>query len=237
MGEEIVTRLLATGKVADVADYYKLTEADLANLDMNRVNREGEPILLGEVVAKKLMVALEESKTRSFARVLFGLGIRHVGKTTAELIVYAYPSLEALSKASVEELSAIPGVGLVIAESVHSFLANETNQAVLARLRDEGFALVEEIVEVGEQPLEGLTFVLTGSLVESGMTRDEAGERLKALGAKVSGSVSKKTSYVICGQDAGSKRTKAETLGVPILTERQFLRILDEKQAPAELGM
>ena len=107
-----------------------------------------------------------------------------------------------------EELSAIPGVGLVIAESVHSFLANETNQAVLARLRDEGFALVEEIVEVGEQPLEGLTFVLTGSLVESGMTRDEAGERLKALGAKVSGSVSKKTSYVICGQDAGSKRTK-----------------------------
>ena len=123
MGEEIVTRLLATGKVADVADYYKLTEADLANLDMNRVNREGEPILLGEVVAKKLMVALDESKTRSFARVLFGLGIRHVGKTTAELIVHAYPSLEALSKASVEELSAIPGVGLVIAESVHSFLA------------------------------------------------------------------------------------------------------------------
>ena len=136
-----------------------------------------------------------------------------------------------------EELSAIPGVGLVIAESVHSFLANETNQAVLARLKAEGFALVEEIVEVGEQPLEGLTFVLTGSLIESGMTRDEAGERLKALGAKVSGSVSKKTSYVICGQDAGSKRTKAETLGVPILTERQFLRILDEKQAPAELGM
>ena len=125
----------------------------------------------------------------------------------------------------------------MIAESVHSFLANETNQAVLARLRAEGFALVEEIVEVGEQPLEGLTFVLTGSLVESGMTRDEAGERLKALGAKVSGSVSKKTSYVICGQDAGSKRTKAETLGVPILAERQFLRILDEKQAPAELGM
>ena len=125
----------------------------------------------------------------------------------------------------------------MIAESVHSFLANETNQAVLARLKAEGFALVEEIVEVGEQPLEGLTFVLTGSLIESGMTRDEAGERLKALGAKVSGSVSKKTSYVICGQDAGSKRTKAETLGVPILTERQFLRILDEKQAPAELGM
>ena len=145
--------------------------------------------------------------------------------------------LEALSKASVEELSAIPGVGLVMAGERSPFLANETNQAVLARLKAEGFALVEEIVEVGEQPLEGLTFVLTGSLIESGMTRDEAGERLKALGAKVSGSVSKKTSYVICGQDAGSKRTKAETLGVPILTERQFLRILDEKQAPAELGM
>ena len=107
---------------------------------------------------------------------------------------------------------------------------------MLARLKDEGFALVEEIVEVGEQPLEGLTFVLTGSLVESGMTRDEAGERLKALDAKVSGSVSKKTSYVICGQDAGSKRTKAETLGVPILTERQFLRILDEGGIPDDLS-
>ena len=220
----------------DVADYYQLTEAQLAALDMNRVNKDGEPILLGETVAQKLIAALEESKTRPLARLIFGLGIRHVGKTTAEVLVRAYPSLAALSQASVEELSAIPGIGLVIAESVYSFLANEVNQAVLARLESEGFVLVEEIVEIGEQPLDGLTFVLTGSLVESGMTRDEAGERLKALGAKVSGSVSKKTSYVICGQDAGSKRTKAETLGVPILTERQFLRILDEGAIPDDLS-
>lgn len=237
MGEEIIARLLATGKVADVADYYQLTEADLRELDMNRVNKDGEPILLGATVAQKLIAALEESKTRPFARVLFGLGIRHVGKTTAEMLVQAYPSIEALAQASVEELSAIPGIGLVIAESVHSFLANETNQAVLARLEAEGFVLAQEVVDAGEQPLDGLTFVLTGSLVESGLTRDEAGERLKALGAKVSGSVSKKTSYVICGQDAGSKRTKAETLGVPILTERQFLRILDEGGIPDDLSV
>lgn len=237
MGEEIIGRLLTTGKVKDVADYYQLTEAQLRELDMNRVNKDGDPIVLGETVAQKLVAALEESKTRPFARVLFGLGIRHVGKTTAEMLIQAYPSLEALTQASVEELSAIPGVGLVIAESVHSFLANETNQAVLARLQAEGFVLAQEIVDAGEQPLEGLTFVLTGSLVESGMTRDEAGERLKALGAKVSGSVSKKTSYVICGQDAGSKRTKAETLGVPILTERQFLRILDEGKMPDDLSV
>lgn len=236
MGDEIISRLLATGKVKDVADYYQLTEAQLAALDMNRVNKDGEPILLGETVAQKLIAALEESKTRPLARLVFGLGIRHVGKTTAEVLVRAYPSLAALSQASVEELSAIPGIGLVIAESVYSFLANEVNQAVLARLESEGFVLVEEIAEIGEQPLDGLTFVLTGSLVESGMTRDEAGERLKALGAKVSGSVSKKTSYVICGQDAGSKRTKAETLGVPILTERQFLRILDEGAIPDDLS-
>lgn len=237
MGEEIIGRLLACGKVADVADYYALTEADLRDLDMDRVNKDGAPILLGETVAHKLFEALEASKARPFARVLFGLGIRHIGKTTAELLVAAYPSIEALSQASIEELSAIPGIGTVIAESVHSFLANETNQAVLARLQREGFALAEEPVDKGEQPLDGLTFVLTGSLVESGMTRDEAGERLKTLGAKVSGSVSKKTSYVICGQDAGSKRTKAETLGVPILTERQFLRILDEDGIPADLSI
>ena len=237
MGEEIIGRLLATGKVADVADYYTLSEADLRGLDMNRVNKDGEPILLGETMAKKLVAALAESKTRPLPRVLFGLGIRHVGKTTAEQLVQAYPSIEALSAASVEELSAIPGIGVVIAESVQSFLANETNKTVIARLAAEGFVLEEELVEAGERPLDGLTFVLTGSLVESGMTRDEAGERLKALGAKVSGSVSKKTSYVICGMDAGSKRTKAETLGVPILTERQFLRILDEGGIPDDLSV
>ena len=237
MGEEIIGRLLASDKVKDVADYYQLTESMLRDLDMNRVNKDGEPILLGETMAKKLAAALEESKTRPFARVLFGLGIRHVGKTTAEALVSAYPSIEALTQATVEELSAIPGIGLVIAESVHSFLANDTNQAVLARLQAEGFVLAAEVVEMGEQPLDGLTFVLTGSLVESGLTRDEAGERLKALGAKVSGSVSKKTSYVICGQDAGSKRTKAETLGLPILTERQFLRILDEGGIPDDLSV
>ena len=232
MGDEIIGRLLATNKVKDVADYYQLTEAQLASLDMNRVNKDGEPIMLGETVAQKLIAALAESKTRPLARLVFGLGIRHVGKTTAEMLVQAYPSIAALSQASVEELSAIPGIGLVIAESVHSFLANEVNQAVLARLESEGFVLAEEVTEKGDQPLDGLTFVLTGSLVESGMTRDEAGERLKALGAKVAGSVSKRTSYVICGQDAGSKRTKAETLGVPILTEQQFLRILDQGGIP-----
>ncbi|WP_251198505.1 NAD-dependent DNA ligase LigA [Anaerotardibacter muris] len=236
MGEEIVGRLLATGKVRDVADYYTLSEADLTNLYMDRVNKEGEPIVLGETVGHKLKEAIDGSKERPFARVLFGLGIRHVGKTTAEMLVKAYPSIEALTQASVEELSAIPGIGEVIAESVHSFLANETNQQVIARLKAEGFPLAEEAAEVGEQPLEGLTFVLTGSLVESGLTRDEAGEKLKALGAKVSGSVSKKTSYVVCGEAAGSKRTKAEDLGVPILTERQFLRIVDEGGIPSDLS-
>ena len=236
MGEEIVGRLLATGKVRDVADYYTLSEADLSNLYMDRVNKDGEPIMLGETVGHKLKEAIDGSKERPFARVLFGLGIRHVGKTTAEMLVNAYPAIEALTQASVEELSAIPGIGQVIAESVHSFLANETNQQVIARLKAEGFPLAEEVVEAGEQPLDGLTFVLTGSLVESGLTRDEAGEKLKALGAKVSGSVSKKTSYVVCGEAAGSKRTKAEDLGVPILTERQFLRIVDEGGIPDDLS-
>jgi DNA ligase (NAD+) len=236
MGEEIIGRLLACGKVADVADYYQLTESDLASLDMQRTAKDGSRIVLGQTVAHKLIAALEESKTRSFARVVFGLGIRHVGKTTAEILVQKYPSLEALTNASVEDLSAISGIGQVIAESVASFFANENNQAVLARLRSYGFVLEQEVEEAGESPLDGLTFVLTGTLIESGLTRDEAGEKLKALGAKVSGSVSKKTSFVICGESAGSKRTKAESLGVPILTERAFLRILDAGALPEDLA-
>lgn len=106
MGEEIVSRLVESGRVADVADYYSLSEEELASLDMGRVKADGEPVRLGRTVAKKLVAAIEASKGRSFARVLFGLGIRHVGKTTAEAIAAAYPSMDALSAAGEDELAA-----------------------------------------------------------------------------------------------------------------------------------
>ena len=222
MGEEIVSRLVESGRVADVADYYSLSEEELASLDMGRVKADGEPVRLGHTVAKKLVAAIEASKGRPFARVLFGLGIRHVGKTTAEAIAAAYSSMDALAAAGEDELAGIYGVGPKVAHGMWLFFRTPDNTSVIERLRAAGVTMADEAVVPGEevpQVLAGLTFVLTGTLTHSGMTRDEAGARLKAMGAKVSGSVSKKTSFVVAGENAGSKYDKAQALGVPVLDE------------------
>lgn len=228
MGEEIVARLVESERVRDVADYYSLTEYELATLETGRVNKEGEPIHLGSTIAAKLIASIEASKTRPLARVLFGLGIRHVGKTTGEQLASAFPSMAALMEATEEQLAEVDGIGGVIAQSIRAFFANKDNREVIHRLERMGVAM--EDAAAGEevpQTLAGITFVLTGSLVESGMTRDEAGARLKAMGAKVSGSVSKKTGYVVAGEAAGSKHDKAIALGVPVLTEADLLRLLE----------
>ncbi len=238
MGEEIVSRLVESGRVADVADYYSLSEEELASLDMGRVKADGEPVRLGHTVAKKLVAAIEASKGRTFARVLFGLGIRHVGKTTAEAIAAAYPSMDALSTAGEDELAGIYGVGPKVAHGMWLFFRTPDNVSVIERLRAAGVTMADEAVAVGEevpQVLAGLTFVLTGTLTHSGMTRDEAGARLKAMGAKVSGSVSKKTSFVVAGENAGSKYDKAVALGVPVLDEAQLLNLLETGEVPSEV--
>lgn len=238
MGEEIVSRLVESGRVADVADYYSLSEEELASLDMGRVKADGEPVRLGHTVAKKLVAAIEASKGRTFARVLFGLGIRHVGKTTAEAIAAAYPSMDALSTAGEDELAGIYGVGPKVAHGMWLFFRTPDNVSVIERLRAAGVTMADEAVAVGEevpQVLAGLTFVLTGTLAHSGMTRDEAGARLKAMGAKVSGSVSKKTSFVVAGENAGSKYDKAVALGVPVLDEAQLLNLLETGEVPREI--
>ena len=238
MGEEIVSRLVESGRVADVADYYSLSEEELASLDMGRVKADGEPVRLGRTVAKKLVAAIEASKGRSFARVLFGLGIRHVGKTTAEAIAAAYPSMDALAAAGEDELAGIYGVGPKVAHGMWLFFRTPDNTSVIERLRAAGVTMADEAVAVGEevpQVLAGLTFVLTGTLTHSGMTRDEAGARLKAMGAKVSGSVSKKTSFVVAGESAGSKYDKAVALDVPVLDEAQLLNLLETGEVPREI--
>ncbi len=238
MGEEIVSRLVESGRVADVADYYSLSEEELASLDMGRVKADGEPVRLGHTVAKKLVAAIEASKGRSFARVLFGLGIRHVGKTTAEAIAAAYPSMDALAAAGEDELAGIYGVGPKVAHGMWLFFRTPDNVSVIERLRAAGVTMADEAVAVGEevpQVLAGLTFVLTGTLTHSGMTRDEAGARLKAMGAKVSGSVSKKTSFVVAGENAGSKYDKAVALDVPVLDEAQLLNLLETGEVPREI--
>lgn len=238
MGEEIVSRLVESGRVADVADYYSLSEEELASLDMGRVKADGEPVRLGHTVAKKLVAAIEASKGRSFARVLFGLGIRHVGKTTAEALAAAYPSMDALAAAGEDELAGIYGVGPKVAHGMWLFFRTPDNTSVIERLRAAGVTMADEAVAPGEevpQVLAGLTFVLTGTLTHSGMTRDEAGARLKAMGAKVSGSVSKKTSFVVAGENAGSKYDKAQALGVPVLDEAQLLNLLETGEVPREI--
>ncbi|WP_283170905.1 NAD-dependent DNA ligase LigA [Curtanaerobium respiraculi] len=234
LGVEVIGRLLESERVADVADYYNLTEYDLATLDMGRMNKEGEAIHLGPVMAKKIIAELDASKRRGFARVLFGLGIRHVGKTTAEAVAREFPDIEKLRAASEEQLAAIDGIGGIIAHSIYLFLRTPQNERVIDRLISMGVSMAEE--QRGEQKpqtLAGMTFVLTGSLVQSGMTRTEAGDALKGLGAKVSGSVSKKTSYVVAGEAAGSKYDKAVALGVPVLDEAAFLHVLETGEPPA----
>mgnify|MGYP003278756045 FL=1 len=237
MGEEIVARLVESGRLTDVADYYTLDEIELSMLDMGRVNKDGEAIRLGKTVAAKLVEAIDGSRTRPFARVLFGLGMRHVGKTTAEALAASYPTIDALRDASEEDLASVEGIGPKIARSVYLFLRTPDNAAVIDRLRARGVNLEDEGAAAEEQlpqTLAGLTFVLTGTLVQSGMTRDEAGAHLKARGAKVSSSVSKKTSFVVAGESAGSKYDKAISLGVPVLDENDLLRIIETGEAPED---
>lgn len=235
MGEEIVGRLVEVGRLSDVADFYTLSEDELANLDTGRLSKDGRPFKLGRTVAAKLVRAIEESKSRDFHRVLNGLGMRHVGKNTAKQIAEVYPSMDALAAASEEELVGVYGIGEKVARGIWKFLRTPDNLDVIERLGRAGVAMSAAPSEEspGEKSLSGLTFVLTGSLSALGMTRPEASEALEALGAKTSGSVSSKTSYVIAGEAAGSKFEKAVKLGVPVLGEEDLRRMLDTGQPPA----
>ena len=240
LGDELINRMVEEGVLSDVADFYdKLTEEVLASMPTGRVydtdtadHLSGDSIPVGHTIAKKVMVQVEESKTRGLGRVLFGIGMRHVGANVAELLAQEFGSIQALATAPVEKIAEIPGIGPKIAESVHEFFSIPENVAVVERLRQAGVVLEEEKSENElPQTLARLTFVLTGTLEH--FTRDEAGAQLKAMGAKVSGSVSKKTSFVVAGEAAGSKLTKAESLGVPVLDEAALQQILETGQAPA----
>ena len=239
LGDELINRMVEEGVLSDVADFYdKLTEEMLACMPTGRVydtdtadHLSGDSIPVGHTIAKKVMAKVEESTTRGLGRVLFGIGMRHVGANVAELLAQEFGSIQALATAPVEKIAEIPGIGPKIAESVHEFFSIPENVAVIERLRQAGVVLEEEKTENElPQTLAGLTFVLTGTLEH--FTRDEAGAQLKAMGAKVSGSVSKKTSFVVAGEAAGSKLTKAESLGVPVLDETALQQILETGQAP-----
>lgn len=240
LGEELVGRMVEQGLLADVADFYdRLSEEAFAALPTGRSyetttkdHAAGDAIVVGPTIARKVMAQVEESKGRGLARVLFGLGIRHVGANVGEVLARRFGSIQALATASAEEIAQVEGIGPKIAQSVVEFFSVTDNLRVVERLRAAGVVLeCEELAEPAPQTLAGLTFVLTGTL--ENFKRKEAGDALKALGAKVSGSVSKKTSYVVAGAAAGSKLTKAQQLGVPVLDEDALAQILATGQPPA----
>lgn len=254
LGDELIDKMIEAGLLRDVADFYTLDADAIAVLDTGRTYAKddkkkgvaaGDPIKVGHTIAGKVMDELIRSKAQPLSRVLFALGIRHVGKSVAEVLAQRFLTIDTLAAASEEDIAACEGIGPKIAASVREFLSVPENLEVLQRLREAGLALEENLgaavaqaaQETGVdadlaagQPLDGLTFVLTGTLVNR--TRDEAGAALKLLGAKVSGSVSKKTSYLVAGPKAGSKLTKAESLGVPVLDEEALERILATGEVP-----
>ncbi|WP_333643940.1 NAD-dependent DNA ligase LigA [Parolsenella catena] len=232
LGDELIGKLVAAGLVSDVADFYdRLTATALAGCPTGRVSVAGDDILVGKTIAAKVMEQVEQSRRAGLARVLFGLGIRHVGEQVARSIAREFGSMGALMEADEERIAAVEGVGPKIAHSVREFLSVPENLSVIERLREARVSLEEQrSADEPAQTLSGLTFVLTGTLERH--KRDEAKAALQAFGAKVSGSVSKKTSYVIAGAAAGSKLAKAQQLGVPVLDEDALEQILATGEVP-----
>jgi DNA ligase (NAD+) len=212
LGDAAVAQLMERGLVRSVADLYKLTEEQLTGLDR-----------FAEKSARTLLEEIERSKQAGLARLIMGLGIRFVGERTAELLAEEFGSLEEVEKASSEELERVEEVGPRIAQAIVEFFAQPANVALVKSLKDAGVLMTAER-KVRSTQLTGLTFVLTGTLPT--LTRDEAKRRIEAAGGKTAGSVSKKTSYLVAGEEAGSKLDKARELGVPVLDEAALLGLL-----------
>jgi len=212
LGEKIVEELVNKGLIANAADLFILEKGDLLPL-------EG----FAEKAAENLIEAIEKSKHVSLARFIYSLGIRHVGEETAIDLANHFGTLQKLIKASPAELASIPDVGGVVAESIHNYFTNSRNQKFIQDLIKNGVR-IEEVKIRKHQPFKGKSIVLTGSL--ESMTRDDAKARLRELGADVSSSVSKNTDFVVAGVDPGSKYDKAKKLGVKVIDEKEFLKII-----------
>ncbi len=216
LGSAIVDSLVEKGFLHSPADIYYLTLEQLQSLWQK-----------GEIVAKKLLAAIEASKQQDLGRLIYALGIRQVGAKTGKVLAMTFGSLDALMEASPEALTQTPDVGEVTAKSIVDWFAQEQSQHMVQRLRQAGVNFTCQTAAVGEG-FRGLTFVLTGTL--SKFTRTQATEQIERLGGKVSGSVSKKTAYVVVGENAGSKERKAKELGIPTLTEDEFLAMAQEAE-------
>ena len=234
LGESLVAQLIAGSLVRDYADLYHLTAEQLATLTSTS-EREGKAIerRFGEKNAAKVVEQIARSKSNDFWRVIYGLGIRHIGERGAQVLARAFGSMEALEAASLEALQSTNEIGPVLAESARSWLDEPRNRELVSRLRAAGVRMEvpeSERVSAGPGPLSGRTYVITGTLAS--MTREEATAALERLGAKVSGSVSKKTTAVIVGEEAGSKADKARSLGVTMLDEAGFQALIAQHAGP-----
>jgi DNA ligase (NAD+) len=217
LGEKLLTVLMRVDLVKDPADIYSLQKEDLVKLER-----------MGEKSAENVINAIETSKRRPLSRLIFALGIRHVGDQMAVLLADHFGSMDALMAARQEEVEAVEGVGPKIAASVVEYFADDTNRAVVERLRAAGLRFEQDKAPVQEGlPFSGLTFVVTGRLANA--TRSEVEARIKRLGGAVADSVTKKTSYLVVGEDAGSKLKKAQQLGTEIVTEDAFEELVTSK--------
>jgi DNA ligase (NAD+) len=233
LGESLIAQVIGESLVHDDAGVYRLTAAQVANLTSTSRRGDGKAITrrFGEKNAAKVVEQIERSRRNELWRLLYGLGIRHIGERAAQVLARAFPSVDLLCAATVEQLQATPEIGPVLAESVRSWLDEPRNRELLDRLRVQGVRM--EVPESERQalampapgPLTGKTYVLTGTL--AGMSREQATAALERLGAKVAGSVSKKTTAVIAGAEAGSKADKARALGVPLLDEEALMTLLE----------
>jgi DNA ligase (NAD+) len=214
LGEKLIEQCLSLGLVRSVADLYRLTRDDFMKFER-----------MGDKLAANLLAAIEKSKKRDLARFIFALGIRHVGERTAKSLAQAFGSLENLEKAAFEELVSIRDIGATVAQSICTFFANRDNLDVIGSMLEAGVAPAAEQKQVGGR-FTGKTFVFTGALER--FTREEAQRMVEAEGGTAVGSVSKKTGFVVAGADAGSKLAKARDLGVTVLTEDEFIEMLEQ---------
>ncbi|HEY9633035.1 MAG TPA: NAD-dependent DNA ligase LigA [Coleofasciculaceae cyanobacterium] len=218
LGEKLVEQLVDQGLVHSVADLYDLTAEQVASLDR-----------MGKKSAEKLVGAIANSKTQPWSRVLYGLGIRHVGSVNAQTLTQPFPTVEQLARASAAQIEGVYSIGLEIAQSVAQWFKVPANQTLIDRLREAGLQLaakIESTIKPKNQSLSGKTFVITGTLPT--LKRDEAKELIEKAGGKVTNSVSSKTDYLVVGEDAGSKLEKAQGLGITQLSEAQLLEMLKD---------
>ena len=216
IGKRLAALLLREGLVKDAADLYDLTTEQLSRLER-----------MGDKSAENIITSIEKSKQTPLSRVIFALGIRHVGEEMAELLAREFHSIEVLTSASRDNLIRIPAIGAEIADSIIAFFRQKENQRIIQRLRESGVRLEEELTRRGELPLANMELVITGRL--KSFTRDEAETRIKALGGTPKDNVTRNTTYLVAGTDPGSKSARARALGVTQINEEEFISLLEQK--------